>query len=522
MRVTMNPIMKHRIVRVSDWLRVSLLGGAIAAALMSTAFSHLLQAKDRTKDEKAAPVRLSVSDAPVGRDARAGTSFSPVVKKVSPSVVKVFTSTKPRPGSQRMSPQDEFLRRFFGFGDESEGDNGRGGRSFKPPSQHGLGSGVIVTKDGYVLTNNHVIENADDIRVALNDGRDFHANVVGRDPKTDIAVLKVEAENLPYVTLADSDKLEIGDVVLAIGNPFGIGQTVTMGIVSAKGRTLARGMVDRGTYEDFIQTDAAINPGNSGGALVDSDGRLVGINTAIMSGTGGNLGIGFAVPVNLARFVTEGITRDGRVVRGYMGAALQELDDALAREFKLKRNHGALVADVVPKSPAEKAGLMSGDVIAAINDKPVEDSRTLRLQVSQTAPGTKIVLKVIREGEPRDLEITLKEYPDDNVAGKSGRDDSAFDDLLDGVTVGDIDGGARGQLRLPGSVRGAVVVKIDPDSPSYEAGLREGDVIMEINRKPVRTADDAVRLSDNVRNDTALLKVWRDGGSRYVVVEQKK
>lgn len=519
----MNPKLKHRIVRVSDWLRVSLLGGAIAAALMSTAFSHLLQAKDRTKDEKAAPVHLSVSDAPVGRDARAGTSFAPVVKKVSPSVVKVFTTTKPRPGSQRMLPQDDFFRRFFGGGEETEGDNGQRGRTFKQPSQHGLGSGVIVTKDGYVLTNNHVIENADDIRVALNDGRDFHASVVGRDPKTDIAVLKVDAENLPYVTLADSDKLEIGDVVLAIGNPFGIGQTVTMGIVSAKGRTLAQGMDRRDQrYEDFIQTDAAINPGNSGGALVDADGRLVGINTAIMSGTGGNLGIGFAVPVNLARFVTEGITRDGRVVRGYMGAALQELDDALAREFKLKRNHGALVADVVPGKPAEKAGLKSGDVITEMNDKPVEDSRTLRLQVSQTAPGTKITLKVIREGEPKDLEITLKEYPDDKVAGKSGLDDKTFDDLLDGVTVGDIDGGARGQLGLPGSVRGAVVVKIDQDSPSYEAGLREGDVIMEINRKPVRTADDAVRLSDNVRNDTALLKVWRDGGSRYVVVEQKK
>jgi serine protease Do len=515
--------MKNSIRKVSTWLQAALLGGALVFAGGSLTSSYLTQAKEQPRNAKAVPVRLSVSDTAVKRDGRFTTSFAPVVKQVSPSVVKVFTTTKPKTISPRFVPPDDFFRRFFGFGDEFDGANGMPpGRGFRVPRQHGLGSGVIVTKDGYILTNNHVVENADDIRVALNDGRELSAKAVGGDPKTDIAVLKVEGEDLPYLTLADSDKLEVGDLVLAIGNPFGIGQTVTMGMVSAKGRTLLTADPGRDRYEDFIQTDAAINPGNSGGALVDAEGRLVGINTAILSETGGNMGIGFAVPVNLARFAMESIIKEGRVIRGYMGVSIQDVSDALAKEFKLKGSQGALVGDVTPKGPAERAGLRSGDVIVEFNGKPVEDSRTLKLQVAQVAPGTEASVKVIRDGDQKTVEVTLEEYPDRAIAARSSRSNKDFADPLDGVSVADVDRTVRSQIDLPPNVRGAVVVRIDPDSPSYEAGLREGDVIQEINRQPVRNADDAVRLSENVKNDAVLLKVWSRGGSHYVVVSQSR
>ena len=272
-------------------------------------------AKDNSK---AAPVRLEVNDSPVVRDGKFNTSFAPVVKKVAPSVVKVFVTAKAKPAALSSHGRPD-LRRFFG-----EGENGPDSpHEFRGPNQHGVGSGVIVTKDGYILTNNHVVEGADDIKVALNDGREFSAKVIGRDPQTDIAVLKIDAHDLPFLTVADSDKIEVGDVVLAIGNPFGIGQTVTTGIISAKGRATL-GL----DYEDFIQTDAAINPGNSGGALVDTDGRLIGINTAILSHSGGNQGIGFAVPTNLARWVMEGLVQNGRVERGFLGVNIQDLTPA--------------------------------------------------------------------------------------------------------------------------------------------------------------------------------------------------
>jgi serine protease Do len=399
----------------------------------------------------------------------------------------------------------------------------------RTPRQHGLGSGVIVTKDGYILTNNHVVENADNIKVALNDGREFTARLVGKDPLTDIAVLKVNADNLPFLTLGDSDKIEVGDLVLAVGNPFNVGLTVTTGIISAKGRTLPmQEGVDR--LEDFLQTDAAINPGNSGGALVDADGRLVGINTAIISsagfgGMGGSVGIGFAVPSNLARFVMESVIKDGRVVRGYMGVGIQPVNEALAKEFKLKNAHGALVGDVTPGSPAERAGLKSGDVIVEFNGKPVEDSRTFRLRVAQTAPGTRIPVKLVREGDEKTVQVTLKEFPTENeLSSKPGRSDESgqFEENLDGVTVTDLNRATRSQFRIPANVNGAVVVEVNPDSASYEAGLRPGDVILEINRKPVSNADEAVKLSDRVKNDTALLRVWSRGGSHYIVVDQKK
>lgn len=489
--------------------RLALLGGATLMLGTTLAFSLLAD-----NDSAKAPVRLVVEEAPVKRDGRFTTSFSPVVKKVSPAVVKVFTTTAPKQQSYRDSSpffNDPFFRRFFG-------DEFRGPRQFRTPRQHGLGSGVVVSEDGYILTNNHVVENADEIKVQFADEREFTAKVVGRDDKSDIAVLKINAKDLPYTHLADSDNIEVGDVVLAIGNPFGVGQTVTMGIVSATGR----GNIGL-DYEDFIQTDAAINPGNSGGALVDAEGRLVGINTAILSRSGGNHGVGFAVPVNLARSVMESIIKEGRVVRGFMGVNIQDVTPTLAKEFNLKDNTGALVADVTPGSPADKAGIKAGDIVVEFNGKPVRDSRQLKLQVGQTAPNTKAPVKLVRDGATKTVEVKLKEFDRKEVASRSNPDSNAKgEETLKGVTVGDIDLRARQQLRLPEEIKGALVTSIDESSAAYDAGLREGDVILEINRKPVTSAEEAVELSAKVDDRSLLLRVWSRGGTRYLVVKEEK
>jgi len=302
--------------------------------------------------------QLKTDNAPLSVEARPNLSFAPVIKQVGPSVVNIYTNKTTR-ADQGMAPflDDPFLRRFFGGPFESIP---------RERKEQALGSGVIVSTDGYILTNNHVVEGADEIKVALNDNKTtYDAKLVGTDPQTDIAVIKVNAKDLPAITLTDSDNVQVGDVVLAIGNPFGIGQTVTMGIVSAKGRG-GMGIVD---YEDFIQTDASINPGNSGGALVDATGRLIGINQSIISRSGGNQGVGFSVPVNLAKYVMERLVADGKVTRGYLGVMIQPVTDDLAKAFELKDNSGALVGDVTEDSPAEEAGLKEGDVITEFNGK---------------------------------------------------------------------------------------------------------------------------------------------------------
>jgi serine protease Do len=396
-----------------------------------------------------------------------------------------------------------------------------GQHNFRLPRHEGLGSGVIITKDGYILTNNHVVDGADQVKVALQDGREFTAKVIGRDPKSDVAVVKIDGKDLPTVPIADSDKVEVGDVVLAIGNPFGIGQTVTTGIVSATGRGGAIGL----DYEDFIQTDAAINPGNSGGALVDSEGRLIGINTAILSRSGGNQGIGFAIPSNLARDVSQSLVRDGHVTRGYLGVMIQDVNPALAKEFKLKENQGALVSDVTEKSPAEKAGLKEGDVIIEFNGKKVSDSRHLKLEVARTQPGESVSLKVLRDGETKDLHVAVKEMPGQERLAKNERSDSDKDDngTLNGVTVGDLDRRARQQFDLPAGIHGVVVTEVDPNSAAAEAGLKPGDVIQEINRKSVKTAEEAVKMTEKSTDDKhTLLRVWSNGGSHFVVVDENK
>jgi serine protease Do len=511
--------MKRAIREYAHKTRLAIILAAVLGAGAQFAFQSV-RATDQKGNKPA--IQLHVDQAPVNREAKTTTSFASVVKKVSPSVVRVDITGKAKDMPIDMgegSPFDNpFLRRFFG--DQLPQQQGRrGNRMQRTPREHGVGSGVIVTQDGYILTNNHVVENADKVHITMDDGREFDAKVVGTDPKTDIAVVKVEATGLPYMQLADSDKIEVGDVTLAIGNPFGVGQTVTSGIVSATGRAMGMGP---DFYEDFIQTDAAINPGNSGGALIDAEGRLIGINTAIISRTGGNNGIGFAVPVNLAKNVMEQLIQTGHVTRGFLGVKIQTVDPKLAKQFDMKDTKGALVSDVSPNSPAEKAGLKSGDVIVEFNGKPVLDSRHLKLAVGATAPGTKARVKVLRDGNTKNLTVTLKELPDDKMASND-KATNGDTDALNGVVVGDVDSNVREQFDIPRDVKGAVVTDVDPDSASYAAGLRPGDVVLEIDRKAVSNAEEAVKLSENIKNKSSiLLRVWSKGGSHYLVVDESK
>ena len=486
------------------------LGAAVVLAGSAVAFTQKPKAEAFTPPAQ--------DERPVEREGAGHSSFAPVVKKVTPGVVKVYSTTKAHNvdfnGNGGQPNMDDMLRQFFG--NQFQGRMQR--RPNTAPKQVGIGSGVVVTKDGYILTNNHVVDGADEVKVALQDGREFTAKVIGRDPKSDVAVIKIDAKDLPAVQMANSDKVEVGDVVLAIGNPFGIGQTVTTGIVSATGRAGDLGL----DYEDFIQTDAAINPGNSGGALVDADGRLIGINTAILSRSGGNQGIGFAIPVNLARDVMSSLIKDGRVTRGYLGVMIQDVNPALAKQFKLDEDKGALVGDVTPDSPAEKAGLKSGDVIIEFNGKKVTDSRHLKLEVARTAPGDSVPVKVLRDGHAKTIDVTVKELPGTEKLASNDTDKKDDNGTLNGVTVTDIDRGARQQFELPDTVKGVVVTEVDPNSAAAEAGLQPGDVIQEINRKSVKTAQEAVNMTEHPADKTTLLRVWRNGGSRFVVVDETK
>jgi len=472
---------------------------------------------DRSENRRPT-VSIAVNDSPLERQTKFTSSFSPVVKKVAPSVVNVFTTKTVRNPMPEITPffDDPFFRRFFGspFGDN---EGRRQPRTFKERS---LGSGVIVTKDGYILTNNHVVDGADEIKVARDkDKKQFTAKVVGRDPRTDIAVLKIDAKDLPFIMFADSDKIDVGDVVLALGNPFGIGQTVTMGIVSATGRG-GMGIED---YEDFIQTDAAINPGNSGGALVDAEGRLVGLNTAILSRSGGNQGVGFAIPANLARSVMDQLIEKGKIERGFLGVGIKDLTPELARQFKVPDNAGgALVTQLEDRSAAAEAGVQSGDVIIELNGTPVKDRRNLQLMVGRLSPGDKVSLKVLRDGKEKTFTVALKEMPEQKLVSANNEPGDNESDALNGVAVGDIDSAARSQFNIPDRVKGALITEVDPDSASYEAGLRPGDVIQEIDHKRVTNAAEAVEVSKHVKTKQVLVRFWSRGGSDYVVVDEGK
>jgi serine protease Do len=432
------------------------------------------------------------------------TGFAPVVKRCLPAVVNVSSSKIVHSTSD--VPSDAL------------------GQFFAPPHERrkreeSLGSGVIVRPDGYILTNEHVIEGAGYVKVELGDHREFEARVIGTDPKTDIALLKVNATGLPTVPLGDSSQMQPGDFVLAIGDPFGLSQTVTMGIVSAVGR----GNLGIEDYEDFIQTDAAINPGNSGGALINANGQLIGINTALLSGAGGFEGVGFAIPINMAHMVMDRILQSGRVIRAWMGVTTQQVTSGIAHSFGLQgQPRGALVAQVTPNSPASRAGLAAGDIILAVNGHPVLTNDALSLTISMTAPGTTVRLRVLREGVERDIPVALGEEP---VSGKGEASRAvsaapAAAGLLEGIDVADLTPDLSHQLDLPPGTRGVIVTGLDPASLALAAGLQRGDVIAQVNHHPVANASefrDAVRAASGT--DHVLLFVYHKGNTRYLVVE---
>ena len=440
-----------------------------------------------------------------GSPALALTSGNPhliadVAERVLPSVVNISSTRKIKVGME-MNP---FFERFFG--------HGRGGRGPSYRMQRGQGSGVIISSDGVVVTNNHVVKGAETVRVTLSDKRSFKAKVLGTDPKSDLAVLKLQgASGLKALPIGDSGKLRLGDIVLAVGNPFGIGQTVTMGIVSAKGRA-NMGIVD---YEDFIQTDAAINPGNSGGALVSLRGELVGINTAILSRSGGYQGIGFAIPTNLAKPIVRSLRTTGKVMRGYIGVMIQEVTDEMAKALSLPSSRGVLISDVVPGGPAAKAGLKRGDFVTAINGRVTPTMAKLRNRVASAPKGTKLAFTVFRDGKSITIQAVTGSLAGAAVAGRGGMSGSVN---KSGLTLGSLDAEARRRYRISSRIRSGVLVEaVASDSAAEQAGLRAGDVILQANRVRI---DNVRRFSQVYAAATGrvLLLVYRGGSTIFLLL----
>jgi len=438
-------------------------------------------------------------------------AFIEIAAQVKPAVVTVSTERllRGRTPGPFASPfgNDPFFEYFFG----PQQGSGPREREYR---QQGLGSGVIVSSDGYILTNNHVIENVDSITVRTIDGERHQAKLVGADPKTDIAVIQIDARDLRYLELADSDSLQVGEIVLAVGSPMSenLAYTVTQGIVSATGRSNV-GLAD---YEDFIQTDAAINPGNSGGPLVNLDGKLVGVNAAIASGTGGFQGIGFAVPSNMAKRVMQSLIAEGKVVRGWLGVSIQDVTDNIAHALGLDEPSGALIGDVVANSPAEKAGVESGDVVVALDGKPVDNSTHFRNKIAAAKPGTRVNLGLLRGEKRLDVTVVLGELPADQgaLAAAPGAQERL------GFSVATLTEQLARRYDISGRQTGAVVVDIDQSSAAFEAGLREGDLIQGVNRRGVDTEEEFYSaVGDTKTGDTVLLHVSRGGNGFYIAFE---
>lgn len=439
--------------------------------------------------------------------------FADIAQAVTPAVVNI-TVRKEAPVPMSGVPSDP-MREFFGIPGLPEMPgmpNRRGGPP--APEGQGAGSGVIISSDGYVLTNDHVVDGATEITVTLPDKREFAGKVVGLDPQTDLAVVKVDATDLPFVPWGNSSNLRVGEYVLAVGNPFGLNSTVTMGIISA----LGRGGMGITQYEDFIQTDAAINPGNSGGALVNTRGELVGINTAIFSQSGGYQGVGFAVPTNLAKPVYEGLISTGKVVRGFLGVGIQEISADLAQSFQLDQTKGALVTNVVTGSPADEAGLQRGDVVVEFQGKPVLDPRSLQHHVIRTEVGSEVSMVVMRDGHKKSVKTVIREQANPTQVAQASPVEK--EGPLAGVAVQDLDSGIAQQLGLGKNVNGVVVMDVAQGSYAARAGLSQGDVISEINRKPVRSEEDFVKVVSLLKeNSSALIFIHRGKGALYLNVK---
>lgn len=433
-------------------------------------------------------------------------AFSEIVSAVSPAVVNISTTKVIRRDSSPF-PEDPFFDFFKPF------------HEFRFPKkwkEQSLGSGIIVSGDGYIITNNHVVEQSEDIRVTLYDKRSFRGKLVGADPKTDIAVVKISADKLPTVPWGNSDKLQVGEFVLAIGNPFGLSHTVTMGIISAVGRANV-GIAD---YEDFIQTDAAINPGNSGGPLANIRGELIGINTAIFSRSGGYQGIGFAVPSNMARLVFDQLLKQGKIVRGWLGVTIQDITPELSQKFGLKDSKGALVGEVLKGSPAEKAGIIRGDVILEFNGKEVKSVGSLRNMVSQSKVGSEVRVKILRSGKEYSFNVVIAELPKESAGVPQ---EPSFEDYqrsaLSGITVMELTKEVARQLGLGANEKGVVVVRVDQGSTAEDAGLKKGDVIQEVDRKKVTGLEAYKKITSTIGpKDTVLLFINRGGRRFYLTV----
>ncbi|MBS0622887.1 MAG: DegQ family serine endoprotease [Verrucomicrobia bacterium] len=435
--------------------------------------------------------------------------FSHVAKKATPAVVFIRVEGKGSvmgpgfDGDGMDSFHQEFFRRFFGMPSTPQ----------QQAPRIGQGSGFIVSSDGYILTNNHIVNGADSIKVGLTDGRRFDAKVVGTDPQTDIAVIKIEAEELSFLKLADSDAAEVGEWVIAIGSPFGLEATVTVGVVSAKGRDELH-ITD---FEDFIQTDAAINPGNSGGPLLNLDGEVIGVNTAIVTGSGGYMGIGFAIPSNMAKRVMDQLIHAGSVTRGFLGVTLQPVDEELAAAFGLPRPIGGLVTEVAPSSPAKEGGIEQGDIILEFNGQKVESISALRNAVSMVDPGSKVQLRINREGKEKKLSVTIGAHPETKT--QPGTPAHSL-----GLEVESLSDHMASQLGYTNE-RGVIVKRVDPGSPAARAGIKPGiTLIVRVNRTPVETPDDFYKALDDASksSDRVLLLVRHGQVMRFVSLKSGK
>jgi serine protease Do len=473
--------------------------GLILGLTLSSNFDIQTKGYSTKKYSKAETRASGVSKEAVEALSSVSKAMVEVVNAVRPSVVNISTTRKIRTRGPGRSFDDPFFRRFFGD-DFFRHFFGPGERT-----ETNLGSGVIVDRRGYIITNNHVIKDADEIKVTLYDEREFEGKVIGKDPKTDLAVIKIQEDSLPVARWGDSDGLEVGEMVIAVGSPYGLSHTVTSGIVSAKGRANVR-VAD---YEDFIQTDAAVNPGNSGGPLINTRGEVVGINTAIFSTTGGYQGIGFAIPSSMAKMVLESLIEEGKVTRGWLGVSIQPVTRELAEQFGIEDEKGVLISNVLEDSPAEAAGLKRGDVVVEYRGKRVDKPLELRNMVAATMPGTEADLTIIREGKKMTITLEIGELPEEE-AGLIG----AYDNVLKGVHVQDLTPEIRDQLGIKERVKGVVVTFVEED-----LGLRRGDVILEVNRKSVDNVKEYDRVVSRIKPGTdVLLLVYRDGGVFYMTL----
>jgi serine protease Do len=454
---------------------------------------------------KACALDSKISEQSIDHLTKTGRAMSEIAVAVKPAIVNILTTRTVKVQGGADMFDDPFFKRFFG-------DQFNRQRQPRERKSAGLGSGVIVSSDGYIVTNYHVVKDADEIKVTLTDKKEYQGKVIGSDPKTEISIIKIDATGLPTLPWGNSDKLQVGEIVLAVGNPYGLNQTVTMGIVSAIGRANV-GIAD---YEDFIQTDAAINPGNSGGALVNPRGELVGINTAIFSTSGGYQGIGFAIPSNMIKSIMDSLVKKGKVVRGWLGVSIQKITPELSKQFNVKGDSGVLVSDAVENGPAEKAGIRRGDIIIAYDGKKTDEPSQIRNMVANTLPGEEHTFTILRDGKQLSIKATIGEVPSD-LQGEPGD----YQSVLKGIGVQEITPELAKKMNIPARIQGIVINDIDESSPA--AGiLTQGDVVQEINRKKISNLKDYQEIASKIKKDEGvLLLIFRNGGSSFVTLSAK-